>query len=62
MRKERKNEYVIFRNGVHYDNFLWDSCIGYSCVLEEVRRMEKLLPSDKWEAVKRNELIKQLEK
>lgn len=54
MRKERKNEYVIFKNGEHYDNFLWDSCIGYSCVMEEVRIMRDRFPNDTWKAVKIN--------
>lgn len=43
--KSRKKIYVIYKNGEHLDCFLWDTCEGYSCVMEEVARMKRRWPN-----------------
>lgn len=55
MKKSTKKNYVIYKNGEHLDCFLWDTCEGYSCVMDEVRRMKRRWPNAEIKPVSINE-------
>lgn len=51
----KKQDYVIYKDGNHYDNFLWDVTEDYWLVMEDVRRLKEKYPSSIIEAVKVSE-------
>lgn len=51
----KKQDYVIYKDGHHYDNFLWDTTEGYWLVMEDVKKLKKKYPSSTIEAVKVSE-------
>lgn len=51
----KKQDYVIYKDGHHYDNFLWDITEGYGLVMEDVRKLKEKYPSSTIEAVKVSE-------
>jgi hypothetical protein len=52
---EKKQDYVIYKDGHYYDNFLWDTTKGYWLLMEDVRRLKEKYPSSTIEAVKVSE-------
>lgn len=48
---KNKKCYVLTRNGVYYDNTMFDVIEGYSCARETVKEYQRYEPRQKWDCI-----------
>lgn len=46
--KNKKNEYVITKDGKDCESLMFDTVLGYSLARETVKELSKMRPKSKW--------------